>query len=79
VRYSFNTANGAQPPGLLVNLCNLQRCVQITRSGQWTYDFAGDPANNTWWLTFYSSASTTYTFKPNPYYGGNYAYQVNYN
>ncbi|WP_158544805.1 flagellar protein FlhE [Blastococcus sp. TF02-9] len=79
VRYSFNTANGAQPPGLSVQLCNAQRCAPITSSGQWTYAFAGDPANNVWALRFYSSASTTYTFKPTPYYGGNYAYQVNYN
>lgn len=77
VRYSFNTANGAVSPGLQVYLCNAQRCAQITYSGQWTSAFVGDPANNVWALNFYSSASTTYVFKPTPYYGGGYKVHVN--
>jgi hypothetical protein len=71
VYYKFAFA-GSTPPGLEVQLCNLQRCVLVPNlpTSATTQAFAGDPAVNQWKFKFRSVASTTYVFKPNPYYGG---------
>jgi hypothetical protein len=68
-KYAFN---GSTPPGLQVQLCNLQRCVNLPTypTQAFTDAFAGDPAVNQWKYKFRSVAATTYVFKPNPYYGG---------
>jgi Flagellar protein FlhE len=71
VNYQF-AFNGSTPPGLQVQLCNLQRCALLPNlpTNGFTTAFAGDPAVNTWTYKFTSVASTTYVFKPSAYYGG---------
>jgi hypothetical protein len=65
------TWNGGTPPGLQMQICDVQRCTTITSgfpSGT-TSAFAGDPGVNTWQIKFEAKTSTTKVFSPY-YYGG---------
>ena len=79
VNYSFRF-NGSTPPGLQVQLCDLQRCATLPNlpTNAYTDAFAGDPAVNQWTFKFQAVAGTTYVFKPYAYYGGTDSVNVYY-